>query len=203
MLKSCGGLSALEIGRQVHGMVLVSRYALDLANSNALISMYAKCGDLKGARMVFDGMPKRNVVSWAVMMVGYEMHLEVNEVLVLFERMVNEGVKADAVCFTTILSACNHGGMVEKGTEIFGMMEGRFGVRPRLEHYTCMVDMLGKAGRVEEAAELMMGMQVKPDKALLGIWLRTCRSHGQLEVAERVAEKVYVRRLSVASLVTT
>uniref|UniRef100_A0A2P2JBM1 Uncharacterized protein MANES_09G188900 n=1 Tax=Rhizophora mucronata TaxID=61149 RepID=A0A2P2JBM1_RHIMU len=198
VLKSCSGLTALGLGKQIHGCVLVNGFSSDLANSNAVVSMYAKCGDLLMARKVFDEMPVRNVVSWSAMMAGYGMHGKADEVLVLFETMVEEGVRADAVCFTAVLSACSHGRMVDKGKEYFGMMEKTFGVRPRLEHYTCMVDMLGRAGKVEEAEELAMGMQVEPDEALWASLLGACRIHGKVELAEGVAQRVYGRRMSVA-----
>ncbi|EEF38603.1 putative pentatricopeptide repeat-containing protein At3g11460, mitochondrial [Ricinus communis] len=192
VLKSCAGLSAVRLGQQVHGILLINGLAFDLANSNALINMYAKCGNLAGARKVFDRMPARNEVSWATMMAGYGMHGKGGEVLVLFNRMVEEGSSVDAVCLTAVLSACSHGGMVEKGAEYFGMMEERFGVKPSLEHYTCMVDMLGRAGRVEEAEELVMRMEIKPDEVLWAALLGSCKIHGKVDVAERVSRNVFI-----------
>ncbi|KAI5323072.1 hypothetical protein L3X38_032144 [Prunus dulcis] len=200
VLKSCAGLLALRLGKQVHGAILVNGFALDLANSNALISMYAKCGELVGARKVFDGMLIRNEISWSAILAGYGMHGVFGEVFELFDRMVEAGEWPDAVTFTTILTACSHGGFTEKGREYFGMMEQRFGVKPRLEHYTCMVDMLGRVGRVEEAEELVLGMTVEPDAALWGALLGACRIHGKVEVAERVEQMLYGRLLGVVSL---
>lgn len=200
VLKSCAGLLALRLGKQVHGAILVNGFALDLANLNALISMYAKCGELVGARKVFDGMLIRNEITWSAILAGYGMHGVFGEVFELFDRMVEAGERPDAVTFTTILTACSHGGFTEKGREYFGMMEQRFGVKPRLEHYTCMVDMLGRVGRVEEAEELALGMTVEPDAALWGALLGACRIHGKVEVAERVEEMLYGRLLGVVSL---
>ncbi|KAJ8750302.1 hypothetical protein K2173_014217 [Erythroxylum novogranatense] len=191
VLKCCAGLSALRLGRQVHGFLLVNGLVSDLANSNALVSMYARCGDFCVARKVFEVMPMRNEVSWSAIMTGYGMHGKASEVLVFFERMVGEGVKADAVCLTVVLSACSHGGMVEKGIEYFEMMERRFGIRPRLEHYTCMVDMLGRAGKVEEAEEMALKIEEETDEALWKALLGACRIHGKIEIAERVAQRVY------------
>lgn len=174
----------------MHGIVLVNGFVSELSNSNALINMYAKCGDLIGARKLFDGMPVKNEVSWATMMSAYGMHGKVGEVLILFESMVEEGNRVDAVCLTAVLSACSHGGMVEKGKEYFRMME-RFGVKSGLEHYTCMVDMLGRAGRVDEAEELVMRMEIKPDEAFWTALLGACRIHREVVVAERVAKKIH------------
>ncbi|KAK9999170.1 hypothetical protein SO802_018773 [Lithocarpus litseifolius] len=200
VLKSCAGLSALRLGRQVHNAVLVNGFTSDLGNSNALITMYAKCGDLENGRKVFDGMPLRNEISWSAMMAGYGMHGMFGEVFGLFDRMLEANERPDGVTFTTVLTACSHGGLTDKGREYFKMMQGRFGVTPGLEHYTCMVDMLGRVGQVEEAEKLIFGMEIEPDEALWAALLAACRIHGKLEVAERVAEKVYGKRLSVQSL---
>lgn len=197
VLKSCAGLSALRIGQQVHGAVLVNGFGLDLKNLNALIHMYGKCGHLGFARKVFDGMCERNEVTWSTMMSCYGMHGRFEEVFEMFGRMVEEGKKPDGVTFTAVLSACSHGGFVEKGREYFEMMEVRFGVKPELRHYTCMVDMLGRVGLVEEAEKLILRMDVEPDEALWGALLGACKTHGKVDVAERVVERVYGRELSV------
>ncbi|KAF8377345.1 hypothetical protein HHK36_030722 [Tetracentron sinense] len=189
VLKSCAGLSALHLGRQVHVAVLVHGFSSDVATSNALISMYSKCGDLATARRVFDEMPVRNPITWSAMMAGYGIHGVFGEVFRLFEQMLAVGESPDEVTFTAILMACSHSRLIAEGREYFEMMQRRFGVRQKLEHYTCMVDMLGRAGYVEEAEALIEGMEVKPDEALWGALLGACRVHGKVEVAERVAEK--------------
>ncbi|KAK7267433.1 hypothetical protein RIF29_20107 [Crotalaria pallida] len=195
VLKSCAGLSALWIGRQVHGAVIVNGYASDLANLNALISLYGKCGELVCARKVFDEMCVRNEVTWSTMMAGYGMSGMFGEVFELFDRMVEAGERPDGVTFTTVLSACSHGGFVDKGRACFETMKARFGVKPGLMHYTCMVDMLGRVGLVEEAEELVSRMEVEPDDALWRALLGACKTHGKVEVAERVEERVYVRKI--------
>lgn len=199
VLKSCGGLSALRLGRQVHGAVLVNGFGLDLKNSNALIHMYYKCGHLDFARKVFDGMWERNVITWSTMMAGYGMHGRFEEVFEMFHRMVEVGERPDGVTFTVVLTACSHGGFVEKGREIFDMMKVGFGVKPELRHYTCMVDMLGRVGLVEEAEKLILRMDVEPDEALWGALLGACKTHGKVDVAERVAESIYGTELSAAA----
>ncbi|KAG4981090.1 hypothetical protein JHK85_035048 [Glycine max] len=148
VLKSCAGLSALRLGQQVHGAVLVNGFGLDLANSNALMNMYGKGGHLVCARKVFDRMWKRNEIAFSTMMAGYGMHGKCGEV---FDRMVEAG---EARWY--------------KGREYFEMMEVRFGVKPGLQHYTCMVDMLGRVEQVEEAEKLILRMEVKPDEAFVG-----------------------------------
>lgn len=189
VLKSCAGLSALLLGRQVHGAVVVNGLASDLGNSTALISMYAKCGDLVGARKVFDRMHQRSIVAWSAMMSGYGMHGKFDEVFELFDRMVEEGESPDSMTFIAVLTACSHGGLIEKGKEYFELMQRRFGVRPALQHYTCMVDMLGRNGKVEEAEKLVLRMEIEPDEALWNALLGACKLHGKVELAERVVEK--------------
>ncbi|KAK2424301.1 pentatricopeptide repeat-containing protein, mitochondrial [Trifolium repens] len=197
VLKSCAGLSALKLGQQVHGALLVNGFGLDLRNLNALIHMYAKCGCLVFARKVFDGMCERNEITWSTMMGGYGMHGRFEEVFEMFNRMVEVGERPDGVTFTVVLTACSHGGFVEKGREIFEMMKVRFGVKPELRHYTCMVDMLGRVGLVEEAEKLILKMDVEPDEAVWGALLGACKTHGKIDVAERVAERVSGTKLRV------
>ncbi|CAL2270019.1 unnamed protein product [Prunus armeniaca] len=157
VLKSCAGLLELKLGQQVHGAILVNGFALDLASLNALISMYAKCGDLAGTRKVFDRMLIRNEISWSAILAGMEA-----------------GERSDVVTFTTVLTACSHGGLTDKRREQGGTGGGGRGVG--------------------------LGMTVEPDEALWGALLGACRIHGKVEVAERVEQMLYGRRLSVASL---
>ncbi|GJV26887.1 putative pentatricopeptide repeat-containing protein [Tanacetum coccineum] len=194
VLKSCGGIPALRMGRNVHGVIITNGFDLDLVNLNALVTMYGKCGDLVSARKVFDEMSERNVVSWSAMIGGYGLFGRCEEVFELFDEMVSDGVEPDGVTFTGVLAACSHGGEVDKGVEYFEMM-GRFGVKVGLEHCTCMVDMLGRVGRVEEAEVMVEQMDVVPDEALWGALLAACKTHGKVEVAERLAEKIYARRV--------
>ncbi|KAJ7970527.1 Pentatricopeptide repeat-containing protein [Quillaja saponaria] len=215
VLKSCVGLLALRLGQQVHGAIVVNGFALDLANSNALITMYSKYGKWIDAQKVFDRMFERNNVSWSATMAGYGMHGVFHEVFRLFHTMVEygdwrvaglEGIirfgsKSYTVelAFTSVLTACSHGGFLDKGRDYFEMMQSRFGLKPGLEHYTCMVDMWGRVGLVEEAEELILRMEKEPDAVLRGTLLGACKIHGKVEVAERVAERVYGRNLIVAS----
>ncbi|XVF05087.1 hypothetical protein REPUB_Repub05bG0141100 [Reevesia pubescens] len=189
VLNSCGQLSDITLGRQLHGAVLVNGYSSDLANNNSLISMYGNCGELECARKVFDKMHVRSYVSCSALMTGYAKVGMALEVFVLFEKMVGMGMEVDGVTLTAVLTACSREGLVEKGKEVFETMEDRFGLKPGLEHYTCMVDLLGKAGLVEEAEELVMGMELKTDDALWNALLAACRIHGNVEMAERVERR--------------
>ncbi|KAK6926522.1 Pentatricopeptide repeat [Dillenia turbinata] len=196
VLKSISSLSALRLGRQVHSVISMNGFSTNLGNCNALVTMYAKCGDLVSSRKVFDRIPERDLVSFTARMCGYCMHGEFSQVFELFESMVKEGIRPDEMAFTSVLTTCSHEGLVEKGKGYFEMMERKFRMRPSLEHFTCMVDMLGRAGRVEDAEEIIWGMDVEPDEALWGALLGACKKHGKVDVAERIAEKVYARRLN-------
>ncbi|KAI3808378.1 hypothetical protein L1987_24327 [Smallanthus sonchifolius] len=195
VLKSCAGVPALWLGRSVHVLVFSNGFDIDVANLNALVAMYGKCGDLGSAQKVFDEMSERNVVTWTAIMSGYGMYGRCEEVFELFGRMVGGGVAPDGLTFTAILTACSHGGLADKGVEYFRMMKDGFKLRPSLEHCTCMVDMLGRAGRVEEAEVMVEMMDAVPDDVLWGALLAACKTHGKVEVAERLAEKIYARRL--------
>ncbi|OVA07143.1 Pentatricopeptide repeat [Macleaya cordata] len=196
VLKSCAGLSSLHLGRKAHVAVFKHGFFYDLATSNALISMYSKCGDLEAARQVFDKMPERNLITWSAMISGYGMHGTSGEVLGLFEEMLVAGESPDGATFTSILTACSHGGRMEMGRKFFEMMEGRFGLKPGVEHYTCMVDMLGRAGHVEEAEALVNEMEVEPDDGVWGALLGACNMYRKVEVAKRVEEKILHRKLN-------
>ncbi|KAI3722876.1 hypothetical protein L2E82_34036 [Cichorium intybus] len=193
VLKSCAGVPALRLGRNVHVLIFSNGFDTDVANMNSLVTMYSKGGDLVSAQKVFDEMSERNVVTWSAMMSGYGLYGRCEEVFELFERMVSDRVVPDGLTFTAVLTACSHGGLADKGKEYFKMMKDRFGLRPSLEHYTCMVDMLGRTGRVEEAETMVENMDAVPDDALWGALLAACKNHGKVEVAERLAEKIYAR----------
>lgn len=185
VLKSVAGLSLLRVGRRVHASILVHGFGSDPAHCHALITMYGKCGDLWAAGKVFDKMPGRGIIAWSAMMGGYGMHGMCNEVFWLFDAMLSSGVWPDGVTFTTVLMACSHGGLVDKGKEYFGMMKERFGLRPSMEHYTCMVDMLGRAGRIDEARDVIERIEMEPDEALWRALLGACRIHGRFEITVR------------------
>ncbi|XP_071707674.1 pentatricopeptide repeat-containing protein CRR2, chloroplastic-like [Rutidosis leptorrhynchoides] len=195
VLKSCSRVPDLRFGCCVHVRIISNGFDTDVASLNSLVTMYSKCGELVSARKVFDEMPDRNVVTWSTMMSGYALYGRCEQVFELFERMVVDGVEPDGLTFTAVLTACSHRGLVDKGKEYFEMMKYKFGLRPSLEHCTCMVDMLGRVGRVEEAEKMMEAMDVVPDDALWGSLLAACKTYGKVEVAERLAQKIYSRRL--------
>ncbi|ONH95429.1 hypothetical protein PRUPE_7G069900 [Prunus persica] len=188
VLTALSGLAALDLGRQVHNHVLRRELPSYVVLQNSLIDMYSKCGNLSYSRRIFDSMPERTVISWNAMLVGYSKHGMGKEVVKLFKLMKEENkVRPDSVTFLAVLSGCSHGGMEDRGLEYFyEMAEGENGTEPELEHYGCVVDLLGRAGRVEEAFEFIKKMRFEPTAAIWGSLLGACRVHSNVEIGEFV-----------------
>ncbi|KAK1270451.1 Pentatricopeptide repeat-containing protein [Acorus gramineus] len=153
----------------------------------ALIDMYSKCGSVEEAETVFDTMPHKDIASWNSMINGYAMHGMCERALEVFSRMVEEGVRPNSITFACVLNACSHAGKVDAGFEIFNSMEEEHGIEPRIEHHGCIVDLLGRMGRLEEAYNFMRRMRVEPDHVMWGALLSACKSHGNLELGREVA----------------
>ncbi|KAI0502355.1 hypothetical protein KFK09_017303 [Dendrobium nobile] len=188
LLTSLAGLSALEYGKQVHGLVIRLQLPFYIVLQNSMIYMYAKCGSLLYARRVFDYMPERTVISWNAMLLGYGDHGLGREVLCLFKSM--RDVKSDAVTYTAVLSGCSHGGLTEEGLGVFYSMVGDKEMEPEIGHYACVVDLLGRAGRIEKALEFIRNMPFEPSIAMWGSLLGACRVHGNVSAGEYVAQKL-------------
>ncbi|MQM13356.1 hypothetical protein Taro_046277, partial [Colocasia esculenta] len=191
VLSSCANLGAQAVGQQVeHRISGEPSFRSNMALQNALINMNGRCGDLRHAREIFDGMPKRSVVSWTAIISAYGMHGHGNMATDLFERMCAAGVQPDRVVMVTVLSACSHAGMTEKGLHYFRNMERAYNVAPGPEHYACVVDLLGRAGRLQEARELIQSMPMEPDGAVWGALLGACKIHHDIRTAELAFDRV-------------
>ncbi|KAF5474091.1 hypothetical protein F2P56_006024 [Juglans regia] len=192
LLTALSGLAALDHGKQVHNHVIRSQLPSYVVLQNSLIDMYSKCGSLTYSRRIFDSMPERTVISWNAVLVAYSKHGKGNEVVELFELMREENeVQPDNITILAVLSGCSHGGLEEKGLEIFYEMEtGRFGVEPEIEHYGCVVDLLGRAGRVSEALDFTKKMPFEPTAAIWGSLLGACRVHLNVEIGDSVGRRL-------------
>ncbi|CAK9857567.1 unnamed protein product [Sphagnum jensenii] len=187
ILKACANLTALAEGRQLNLNIIEAGLGADIWIQNALIDMYAKCGSLVDARKVFDTMAQRDVVSWTVMIDALSQHGCGEEALELFGQMKEEGVQPDAITFIGVLSACSHAGLVNEGLGYFSSMFQDHGIMPTSTHYGCMVDLLGRAGRLREAEECIKKM---PNEANPSIWaalLGACRVYCNVKLAESAA----------------
>ncbi|KAJ4705269.1 Pentatricopeptide repeat-containing protein [Melia azedarach] len=190
VLSSCAHLGAHSVGCEAEQRIEANGFVLNPFLNNALINMYARCGNLKKARAVFDGMPRKNVVSWTAIIGGYGIHGHGEAAVQLFDEMIKSGIKPDGTAFVSVLSACSHAGLTDKGLEYFSAMEKKYGLQPGPEHYSCMVDLLGRAGQLNEAWELIESMPVEPDGAVWGALLGACKIHKNVELAELAFEKV-------------
>ncbi|KAI4327172.1 hypothetical protein L6164_019664 [Bauhinia variegata] len=190
VLLGCSNLSALQLGKQVHQLVCKSPLNGDIRTGNSLISMYSKCGDLNDAMKLFIRIPQKNTVTWNAIISGYAQHGSGEKALHLFEEMKNEGLKPNWITFLAILLACNHSGLVDLGVRYFDSMVKDFGIEAKLDHYASLVDLLGRAGRLYEAVNLIKNMPIKPHPAIFGTLLGACRMHKNLELAEFAAKNL-------------
>ncbi|KAJ1273503.1 hypothetical protein BS78_06G285700 [Paspalum vaginatum] len=186
---ACASLTDLDQGRKVHGYVIKLGDGSDVGVNNALIDMYAKCGSVSCACKVFQSMQQRSVVSWTVMIMGFAHNGRAREAVEVFDDMLLDGVAPNYVTFICVLYACGQGGFVDEGWIYFNAMEGKFGVRPGEDHYACMVDLLGKAGHIEEAEELISRMPFRPGVLVWQALLGACRLHGNEAAGKRAAER--------------
>ncbi|GAB4860118.1 hypothetical protein Ancab_011596 [Ancistrocladus abbreviatus] len=192
LLPACANVANVRHGREIHGYALVIGVGEDIYVRSALVDMYAKCGFISAASTLFEKMSKRNSVTWNSMIFGYANHGYCSEAIELFKRMEREeGDKLDHLTFTAALTACSHGGMIELGKDLFKTMQKKYKIKPRLEHYACMVDLLGRAGKLIEAYDLIKSMPMEPDFFVWGALLGACRQHGNIDLAH-----VAVRHLS-------
>ncbi|KAG0499584.1 hypothetical protein HPP92_004275 [Vanilla planifolia] len=191
VISASADAAALPRGREVHGLGWRMGFAsVDKVNT-ALLDMYAKSGRVRVARMLFDKLADKRVVSWNAMISGYAMHGHVDEALALFYNMRKEAALIpDNITFVGVLSACSHAGLIEEGQMFFDLMERDFSIKPTIQHYTCMIDLLGHAGRLEEAHKLIQEMPMKPDSGVWGALLKGCMIRSNVELGERALREL-------------
>lgn len=189
-LLACSNLSGLNLGRQIHQWASKLPLSLNVTVQTSLVSMYCKCGHLNDARKLFYTMAKKDVVSWNAMISGYAQHGHGERAIKLFDEMRQEAVEPNEITFIAVLTACNHAGMAELGIQYFETMEKMYGVTPQVDHYSCMVDLLCRAGLLEKAMVLIQSMPFKPHPSVFGTLLGACRVHKNLDFAEFGAAKL-------------
>ncbi|GKV23654.1 hypothetical protein SLEP1_g33358 [Rubroshorea leprosula] len=190
-LSTCAQIAALELGKQLHGRLVKAGFETGCFVGNALLLMYCKCGSIDEACTAFEEIAEKDVVSWNTMIAGYARHGFGKVALMIFESMKNAGFKPDDATMVGVLSACSHAGLVERGREYFYSMNQDYGITANSRHYTCMVDLLGRAGRLDEAQNLMRNMPFEPDAATWGALLGASRKHGNMALAEKAAEVMF------------
>lgn len=191
LLPACATVADIRHGREIHGYAVVMGMEKDVFVRSALIDMYGKCGYLNQAGELFCSMPDKNTVTWNSMIFGYANNGHSREAIELFSKMVEEDErKLNHLTFTAVLTACSHAGMADVGEKLFQLMQEKYGIEPRLEQYACMVDLLGRAGKLKEAYDLIQKMPIEADAFVWGALLGACRQHGSVDLAEIAAGKL-------------
>lgn len=188
---ACAGLGALEHGRQLHGQLIRSGFDSSVSAGNALVTMYARCGVVEAARVMFLTMPCADSVSWNATIAALGQHGHGTEALDLFECMLQEEISPDRITFLTVLSACSHAGLVKEGCDYFKLMNDRYDIIPSEDHYARLIDLLGRAGKLSEAKVIIEKMPFKPGAAVWEALLSGCRIHGNMELGIQAAEELF------------
>ncbi|KAL0356438.1 UNVERIFIED_CONTAM: Pentatricopeptide repeat-containing protein, mitochondrial [Sesamum radiatum] len=191
MLSGCADIGALNLGSAIHGYINKRiGFVLDVAVNNGLIDMYGKSGNLDSAVKLFDSMRKKDLFSWTTMISCLALNSRGKYALLVFDSMVESGMIPNQVTFLAVLSACSHAGLVIEGERLFEKFVSGYNMKPRIEHFGCMVDLFVRAGYLEKAIRLIEGMPMKPDAVIWRSLLGACVGQGNLELAEVAGKKV-------------
>lgn len=191
LFRACSSLGSLQLGNLIHAQLTRTPFQSNVYVGTSLVDMYAKCGSISDAQTAFDGISLPNVAAWTALINGYAHHGLGSEAFVHFEHMLQQGVNPNGATFVAILSACGRAGMVDEGMRIFHSMKNCYGLAPTLEHYACVVDLLGQAGHLLEAEQLIRDMPMEADAVIWGALLNACWFWMNVDVGQRVSEKVF------------
>lgn len=189
---ACGHLGALDLAKWIYYYVEKNKIQLDVRLGTTLVDMFSRCGDPETAMSLFDGLANRDVSAWTAAIRAMAMSGNAERAIGLFDEIIEQGLKPDGVVFVGALTACSHGGLVQQGKEIFESMEKVYGISPEEVHYGCMVDLLGRAGLLEEALQLIKSMPLEPNDVIWNSLLAACRVQGNVEMAAYAAGKIQV-----------
>ncbi|VFQ78452.1 unnamed protein product [Cuscuta campestris] len=189
-LSACAKMGALESGIKIHNNMLRNRFKMNAAVGNALLDMYAKSGDIESACRAFKGIKVKDVRTWGAMLWGWAIHGCVDKAIQCFEAMNLSGAVPDEVALLAVLTACSHAGRVDQGLEIFNSMKANYSVVPTMKHYAAIVDLYGRAGRLDEALRFIESMPLDPDYIIWGALFCACRAHKNIELAKFSADKI-------------
>ncbi|XP_050232447.1 pentatricopeptide repeat-containing protein At1g20230-like [Mercurialis annua] len=190
-IPACTDLESFKGGKEIHGYALRTCFIEDITIATALVLLYAKCGDLEFSRKVFNMMLTKDVIAWNTMIIASSMHGNGGESLMLFHKMLAIGVKPNSVTFVGVLSGCSHSQLADEGLLIFHSMGSRHSITPEADHYSCMVDVLSRAGRLEQAYEFIQKMPIEPTAAAWGALLGACRVYKNVDLGRVAASKLF------------
>ncbi|KAM1022650.1 hypothetical protein ACFX2I_043538 [Malus domestica] len=190
VLSSCASVAALNHGIWVHVYIKKKHIEVDNMLGTALIDMYGKCGSIEKAYEIFSEMTERNVFVWTAMIAAHAMEGQATKAIDLYTKMEALSIKPDHVTFVALLSACSHGGLVNEGYRYFNKMSNVYNIVPKIQHYGCMVDLLGRVGCLDEAVKFIENMPIKPDISIWSSLLRACGSHRNVTLAEKAFQQL-------------
>ncbi|KAM7530098.1 hypothetical protein LguiB_033508 [Lonicera macranthoides] len=190
VIRVCGNSTFLELGKQIHGLCLKMSYDSSSFVGSSLISLYSKCGVIDGAYRVFDEILVKNLGMWNSMLIACAQHSHTNKAFNLFQQMQSVGLKPNFITFLCVLYACSHAGLVNEGKHYFELMKA-YGIEPGDQHYASMVDLLGRAGKLQEALSVIKKMPINPTESVWGALLTGARIHGDTELAAYAADRVF------------
>ncbi|PSS01839.1 Pentatricopeptide repeat-containing protein [Actinidia chinensis var. chinensis] len=193
LLTGCSQLGALEQGKWIHRCIEENRITIDVVVGTALVDMYSKCGCIDKSLEIFHRLKGKDMASWTSIICGLAMNGQSIKALDLFSEMKRAGFRPDDITFIGVLSACSHGGLVEEGRSYFNSMRKTYQIEPKLEHYGCLIDLLGRAGLLDEAEELIGKIPTESNDIvvpLYGALLSACRIYGNVDIGEHVARRL-------------
>ncbi|XP_047316942.1 pentatricopeptide repeat-containing protein At1g15510, chloroplastic [Impatiens glandulifera] len=191
VLSACARIGALMCGKEIHARVLRNGLGFDGFVPNALLDMYVRCGRMTSAWNQFSTLNQDMVASWNILLTGYAQRGQGTLALEFFREMIDSGVVPDEITFISLLCACSRSQMVEEGLECFDLMKFRYNVVPNVKHYACLVDLLGRAGKLSDAHRIIKEMPMKPDPAIWGALLNACRIHKDVELGKMAAQNIF------------
>ncbi|KAK8947824.1 Pentatricopeptide repeat-containing protein [Platanthera guangdongensis] len=190
VLPAISRLGDVRLGKWIHCHAIKNEIEVDDVLGSALVDMYSKCGNVEATIILFESLPKKNPITWSALIGGLALNGRAHDAITHFHMMEKEGGIPTDVMFLGVLNACSHAGLVDEGQSYFKRMLTVYWLNPRMEHYGCLVDMLGRAGFLEEAEELVKGMPMRPDDVIFKSLLAACRIHGRTEIGLRAAKQL-------------
>ncbi|XP_066330726.1 pentatricopeptide repeat-containing protein At4g02750-like [Miscanthus floridulus] len=198
VLTACSALALLRQGKSTHAIAIKAMLESGVSFSNALMTMYSKCGNVGESELVFINLRTKDIVSWNTIIAAYAQHGKYQKVIALFHEMEVTGLIPDDITFLSVLSACGHVGMVDASLKLFDLMSSKYAISPRAEHYACIVDILSRAGQLEKASSYIKDMPLEAEKNVWGSLLGACQIHGNVQLGE-LAAKMLVQSDSESS----
>ncbi|KAH7675805.1 TPR-like protein [Dioscorea alata] len=191
LLPACVGVGALSSIKEIHGFTFRNNIHKHVQVGSGIVEAYGRCGCLVNARRVFDLMPQRDVVVWSSMVSSYAFHGQADIAMLTLKQMESDNVRPDWIMLLGVLKACSHAGLTDDALHFFDLMTKHYGIQACSEHYSCLVDVLSRAGRLRDAYDVIQGMPMKATPKAWGALLAACRNYGEVELAEIASQALF------------